>query len=85
MVRIVAGEERPATVKQAFFKAVVATIGSRSDVAAEHVVVVLDTVSRTDLSVAGGCPSATPLTPGRRLTGCPEFHWWPAVRARARP
>lgn len=60
MVRVVAGKERPVAVKQAFFKAVVANLGSRADVAAEDVFVMLDTVSLADLSVAGGRPFDPP-------------------------
>lgn len=60
MVRVVAGKERPLAVKQAFFKAAVEKLGSRAGIAAEDVFVMLDSVSLTDLSVAGGRPFDPP-------------------------
>jgi phenylpyruvate tautomerase PptA (4-oxalocrotonate tautomerase family) len=60
MIRVVAGQQRPVEVKQAFFKAVVDNLGSRADVAAEDVFIVLDAVDLTDLSVAGGRPFDPP-------------------------
>jgi hypothetical protein len=52
-------------VKQAFFKAVLANLGSRADAAAENVFVMLDTVSLADLSVASGRPSTRLASGGR--------------------
>jgi phenylpyruvate tautomerase PptA (4-oxalocrotonate tautomerase family) len=60
MVRVLAGAERSAEVKQAFYTAAVAALSQRCGVDPEDVFIVLDHVDRSDFSVAGGRPFDPP-------------------------
>ncbi|MEW2402570.1 tautomerase family protein [Streptomyces sp. NPDC046862] len=60
LVRIVVGKERPVEKKHALYRAIVENLTRRAGVNAEDVFIMLDAVTASDLSAAGGRPFNPP-------------------------
>lgn len=60
LIRIVVGKERPPERKHALYRAIVENLAQRAGIDAEDVFILLDAVTVSDLSAAGGRPFNPP-------------------------